>query len=395
MFITAVLWTAFFVVNFNIAMMIPLLPFIQRDMALSPGQAGMVLAAFPVAALVANLALGPLIDRFGRKRFIVTGAAACGAIFLATAAARSPLAIALGRAATGVFMPMIGASVFAAMADYVPVPRRAHVAGIVTSAAPVAFLASMSMGMLLGGLLAWQVPLLLLAVVALGLAGAASALPPTRPEALSATPLSVRAYRTRLTSLSLNAGTRLLLPAYFCWAAAVFVFLGLYPSWVVQQGLAGHGVGAIGVMLLLGEVGGLFGALLSGRLAGGFRHPLRLCALAAFATAGIMLAIPLGAGSTLFQGIAYWGFAFARDLILALILGGAMLLVPAAQRGSLNAVLNAIYQTGATAGGIASAWLYGWRPDFSANAVVAGALLATAGWLLWRITRIEAGPASP
>jgi predicted MFS family arabinose efflux permease len=43
MFVVAVLWTAFFVVNFNIAMMIPLLPFIQQDMALSPTQAGMVL----------------------------------------------------------------------------------------------------------------------------------------------------------------------------------------------------------------------------------------------------------------------------------------------------------------------------------------------------------------
>ncbi len=39
MFIIAVLWTAFFVINFNIAMMIPLLPFIQRDIGLSPSEA--------------------------------------------------------------------------------------------------------------------------------------------------------------------------------------------------------------------------------------------------------------------------------------------------------------------------------------------------------------------
>ena len=43
MFIIAVLWTAFFVINFNIAMMIPLLPFIQRDIGLSAAEAGMVL----------------------------------------------------------------------------------------------------------------------------------------------------------------------------------------------------------------------------------------------------------------------------------------------------------------------------------------------------------------
>src|SRR4029077_2400987 len=108
MFIIAVLWTAFFVINFNIAMMIPLLPFIQRDIGLSPAEAGMVLAIFPVVALVSNLALGPFIDRFGRKRFIVAGAAVCAALLLLTAAAGSWLPIALGRAATGLFMPMIG-----------------------------------------------------------------------------------------------------------------------------------------------------------------------------------------------------------------------------------------------------------------------------------------------
>ena len=89
MFIIAVLWTAFFIINFNIAMMIPLLPFMQRDIGLSSSGAGLVLAVFPVVALISNLALGPFIDRFGGKRFIVAGAAMCAAILLLTAAGGS------------------------------------------------------------------------------------------------------------------------------------------------------------------------------------------------------------------------------------------------------------------------------------------------------------------
>jgi MFS family permease len=198
MYIIAVLWTAFFVINFNIAMMIPLLPFIQREIGLSPAEAGTVLAAFPVVALISNLALGPLIDRYGRKRFIVTGAAACAALLLLTAASRGAVPIALGRAATGLFMPMIGASVFAAIADYIPSADRSRVAGYVTSAAPIAFLCSISLGVLLGGLVSWQLPLIIFAAICLALAVSASALPPTSPQALSSAPISGRTYRERL-----------------------------------------------------------------------------------------------------------------------------------------------------------------------------------------------------
>ena len=395
MFVVAVLWTAFFAINFNVAMMIPLLPFIQQAVGLTPGEAGIVLAAFPVVALISNLALGPLIDRHGRKRFIVVGAAASAAVLLLTATARSAIPIAVGRAAIGLFMPMVGASVFAAIADYIPAPDRARVAGYVTSAAPIAFLCSISIGILLGGLLSWQLPLIVFAAICLALAIAAAFLPPTDAHALSSAKITGRTYRERLLSLSLDAGTRLLLLAYLCWSAAMYVFLGLYPSWLVQHGLAGQGVGAIGLMLLLGEMGGLAGALLSGWLAGLFRHPLILCAAASLGIAIIVLVIPFGAALPVFQGLAYGGFAFGRDLMLALMLGGAMLLVSAAQRGSLNAVLNALYQTGATLGGMASAWLYALRADFTANAIVSSTLFVAAALMLWRITRIEAAMPAP
>lgn len=388
MFLVSVLWTGFFVVNFNIAMMIPLLPFIQADIGLTPSQAGLVLAAFPVTALVGNLALGPFIDRFGRRRFIVTGAAACALLFVATAVAGSAALIALGRAASGLFMPMVGASVFAAIADYVPPADRARVAGYVTTAAPIAFLLSMSLGVVSGGLLAWQLPLLAMAMVCLALAVAASRLPPTPRMALAGQPVTARTYRDRLLSLSLDSGTRLLL-SYLCWSGAVFVFLGLYPSWVVQNGLPGRGAGTIGAMLFLGEIGGLLGALLAGRLAGLFRHPLGFCALAAIMAAAVVLAVPLGAGHLAFQAVAYGIFAFCRDLMLALILGGAMLVVGAAQRGSLNAVLNVIYQTGASLAGVAGAWLHAFDPGFTANAAAACALFAASGLMLWRITRLR------
>jgi predicted MFS family arabinose efflux permease len=385
--ILLVLWTAFFLINFNIAMMIPLLPFIQQAQGITTAEAGWVLAAFPIAALASNLVLGPWIDRFGRRRFIVLGAAGCAVCFVATAVSTGAWALVASRVVTGAFMPMVGASVFAAIADYVPIERRAAVSGYVTTAAPVAFLLSMSLGVVLGGLFAWQVPLVLVAVLSAGLAGFAARLPPTPAEGLSAAPISLATYRSRLLSDAVGDGTRLVLLAFLCWSAAVFVFLGLYPTWIVQRELAAHGPAGIGAMLFLGEIGGLAGALLAGRLSRAFAHPLAVCAIAAFATAAVVLVMPFGHGSAVFQAIAYMGFAFGRDLMLALILGGAMLLVPSERRGSLNAIMNATYQSGATAGGLLSAWMYGLRPDFTGNAGISACLLVVCGVSLWRVVR--------
>lgn len=390
--IVAVLWTSFFLINFNVAMMIPLLPFIQRDVGLSTQQAGWVLAAFPVVALVANLALGPWIDRLGRKRFILIGACGSAALYLLTAASASAAALMACRAVVGVFMPMVGASVFAAIADYIPQADRARVTGYVTTAAPIAFLLSMSMGVVLGGLLAWQVPLLIVAGLAGLLAIGAARLPPTPEGALSATPVTLHVYRRRLLSMSTSGGTRLVFLAYFCWSAAVYVFLGLYPTWIVQRGLSGEGPGSIGAMLFIGELGGLLGAVLSGRLSRLCAHPLRACALAAFATALVVATVPFGHDVMVLQGAGYLGFAFGRDLMLALILGGAMLLIPAAQRGSLNAVMNAIYQTGATVGALISAWVYGMQTNFTANAGVSALLFVVCGTSLWRVSRRADAP---
>jgi len=282
---------------------------------------------------------------------------------------------------------MVGASVFAAIADHVPPSGRARAAGIVTSAAPIAFLVSMSLGLLLGGLVSWRASLILFAAVCLALAVAASALPAAAE--MPGAPVSWRSYRERLLPRSPASGTGLLLACYFCWSAGMYVFLGLYPGWLVQHGLAGAGTGVIGLVLFLGELGGLAGALLSPRLSRLFGHGLVACAMASLAIALLMPLVPLGVGRPLAQALAYGLFAFGRDLMLALILGGAMTLVPAGRRGSLNATLNAVYQSGATLGGLASARLYGLRPDFTANAAVASAVFAACAVMLWILARLR------
>jgi len=381
--IVAVVWGGFFLINVNVAVIIPLLPFMRRDLDLGSVEAGAILAAFPVAALVGNLVLGPFIDRYGRKRFIAAGGCGAAVTLLATAFAPDAATVIALRAATGLFMPMVGASVFAAVSDYYPAEARARITGYVTSAAPVAMLLSLSLGVVSGGLLDWRVALAGLAAFAALLAVAAMLLPPT-PLALRATlPIGPATYRARLLSFSGGPDTRRVLLAYLAYSAAIFLFLGLYPAWILEGG--GATPATVGTMLFVGGLGGVAGALLAGRLARGFRHPLGLCAVAAGATAAVALLTPLAGQGLVGQALLYGGFAFGRDLMLALMLGGAMLLVAPTERASLNAVLNALFQTGAAAGGMASAWLYAADSSYTTSAAVAAALLAGAALMLRRI----------
>jgi len=208
-------------------------------------------------------------------------------------------------------------------------------------------------------------------------------LPATDHNEISNVSITATTYIDRLLSFSLSRDTRALLLSYFCFSAAALIFLGLYPTWVIADGLAGVGTRAVGTLLFLGGLGGLSGALLSGWLAKFFRHPLELCAVAAFATGIATLVIPLITGGVALQTAGYGVFSFGRALMLSLIVSCAMGLVPAIERGSLNATLNAIFQTASAIGGVASAWFYKLYPDFVANSVASAALFAIAGILLW------------
>lgn len=382
MFITGVLWTAYFVVAFNLAMMISLLPFIQKDFHLSTVQTGLLLAVFPVVALLSNLVLGPLLDKYGRKRFIVIGASGCSVILVLTASASDTSSLLISRAATGVFMPMIGASVFSAIADYVPESNRTRVAGYVTSAAPLALLCSLSTGVLLGGLWSWKAPIFALSATSCILACLAMTLPTTKPDLLAHASISISVYRERLSSLYTDSIMRPLLFSYFFWSLSVYIFLGLYPTWLVHTGLSGENLSTTAAILFFGEMGGLVGALLCGKITSWCNSPLRLCVITSIGLALLIPTTPLTRDSSIAQALTYTLFAFGRDLMLALILSTAMQMVSSAKRGSLNAMLNVVYQTGATVGGIASAWLFSFNSDFFANSLTAAIIFIISAALL-------------
>src|SRR6266480_7049168 len=53
----------------------PLLPLIARDLGTSPGHAGIIVTTYSLAAAAFALIVGPLSDRIGRKKILISGLA--------------------------------------------------------------------------------------------------------------------------------------------------------------------------------------------------------------------------------------------------------------------------------------------------------------------------------
>jgi predicted MFS family arabinose efflux permease len=241
--------------------------------------------------------------------------------------------------------------------------------------------------MVIGGVLSWRIPLVVLAVICLALAAAACGLPAVAPAGSSASDLPPTARAARRGLLS-EAGVASLLCGYLFWSVAMYVFLGFFPSWLVQHGMAAAGPQTIGTLLFFGEIGGLLGALASGRVVAMFGRPFAIAAIASLGLAFAVLIAPLCPGSASALTIVYGLFAFGRDLMLALMLGGAIAVIPASRRGSLNGMLNAVYQTGATAGGLVGAWLYATGPDFMGNGAASATMFVASAAALGSVALI-------
>ncbi len=98
----------------------PLLPQLRTAFGASEGAVGLTISAITLACALSALFVGPLADRIGRKRVIVTAIALLGLATLGTASATSLTALIAWRFAQGLFMPAVFAVLLAYIAEEFP-----------------------------------------------------------------------------------------------------------------------------------------------------------------------------------------------------------------------------------------------------------------------------------
>jgi predicted MFS family arabinose efflux permease len=167
------------IVDFMIIM--PLGPTYMREMGLSPRQFGGVVAAYTISAAVANLLAVFFIDRFDRKRALLTAFAGFTAGTLLCAVAPDYVLLLAARIVAGAFGGVASGLVMAIIGDAFHDSRRGFATGIVMSAFSVASCIGLPLGLYFADTFGWHAPFAILAGISAGvLLVAALVLPPLR-----------------------------------------------------------------------------------------------------------------------------------------------------------------------------------------------------------------------
>ena len=127
------------------------LPALARDWGLSPRDFGLALTAGPVGMVIGAAILGPLADRFGRKRPVIAAVVVFGLFTLLAAVTRTPAALAVTRLLMGLGLGGVIPNIVALSAEYVPERYRGTFSTLTYTGVPL--------GALMSGLFGtWLIP---------------------------------------------------------------------------------------------------------------------------------------------------------------------------------------------------------------------------------------------
>src|SRR3989441_2310570 len=134
----------------------PLLPLIAMDLGITPGHAGIIVTTYSLAAAAFALFVGPLSDRVGRKRVLVSGLALFTLASFFTYHVSTFNALVILRAMTGLAAGTLSTSALSFAGDYYPYEQRGRAMGILSMGYFVAFVVGVPAGALAASRLGWH-----------------------------------------------------------------------------------------------------------------------------------------------------------------------------------------------------------------------------------------------
>lgn len=355
-------------------MLAALLPVLVRAFHVTVEVAGLLVVIYSAAAAVAGFLTGTLSDHYGRRRFLLGGAAVFAlASWLASATQTFP-ELMIARALTGAAAGTISTCSMAYAGDYFDYAVRGKAIGFISVAYFAAPIIGVPVGAQIAGRFGWRSTFLFFAALACVVVGTSLALKKDQindSRAAHKLRRSAAAFRSFWARRDLMAGIGIA----FLVSGGLVGFMTYIGEWLNDRfGLTTRGIGWIFMLAgLVAVIGSPLGGILSDRL-GKRSMAIIGCVLMAIAVA-VMPFCPWGVILLAIFGLTSLGAALRQGPLTALMTE----LIPGAQRGSFMAARGVSSQTGIGVAAFVGGVLYEHYGYFAVTALCA---LMTAGVVL-------------
>ena len=143
--------------------MMPLGPILMRYFGMGTHEFGFLVAAYSFSAALSGLLAAVFVDKFERKRLLLSMFSLFGVATLACGFAPSYVTLLVARGLAGAFGGVMGAMVQTMVGDLIPFERRARASSVVMSAFSVSTVAGVPLSLWLANLFDWRAPFILVA----------------------------------------------------------------------------------------------------------------------------------------------------------------------------------------------------------------------------------------
>jgi predicted MFS family arabinose efflux permease len=241
--------------------MMPLGPQFTQLFNISDAKFGLLVSAYTFSAGASGLLASFYVDRFSRKKLLLSLYVLFAAATLACGLAQTYDTLMLARIAAGAFGGVLAALAQTIVADVIPFERRGRAMGIVMSSFALASVAGVPMGLFLAAQFNWHTPFFAIAAVCVLLAiGAYITLPPLADHLTNQRPSPVASIVEVLRDANHQkafAFTALMMIAAFTVIPYITIYTTTNGGLTMQQ---------IPYVYLLGGAATLFTARLVGKL---------------------------------------------------------------------------------------------------------------------------------
>jgi predicted MFS family arabinose efflux permease len=143
--------------------MMPLGPILIYEFGITTHEFGFLVASYSFSAAFAGLLAATFVDRFERKRLLLTIFALFGLATLACGLSPSYTTLLIARGLAGAFGGILGAMVQTLVGDLIPFERRASATGVISASFSLSTVAGVPLSLWLASHFQWRAPFILIA----------------------------------------------------------------------------------------------------------------------------------------------------------------------------------------------------------------------------------------